>query len=77
MSEAGVYLEGTLLKPQMIMAGVDAPEKKVRGVNVNFIIKTWCLVHDMIPCSTQDSVSHLLGKKIELMVSTMLYSDFK
>eukprot|EP00904_Undaria_pinnatifida_P009402 jgi/Undpi1/5592/HiC_scaffold_2.g00868.m1 len=28
LSEAGVYLEGTLLKPQMIMAGVDAPEKK-------------------------------------------------
>lgn len=30
LSEAGVFLEGTLLKPQMIMAGVDAPEKKVR-----------------------------------------------
>lgn len=29
LSELGVYLEGTLLKPQMIMAGVDAPEKKV------------------------------------------------
>lgn len=29
LSEAGVSLEGTLLKPQMIMAGVDAPEKKV------------------------------------------------
>ncbi|CAM9316515.1 unnamed protein product [Ectocarpus sp. 6 AP-2014] len=28
LSEAGVFLEGTLLKPQMIMAGVDAPEKK-------------------------------------------------
>lgn len=30
LSGAGVFLEGTLLKPQMIMAGVDAPEKKVR-----------------------------------------------
>lgn len=30
LSEANVFLEGTLLKPQMIMAGVDAPEKKVR-----------------------------------------------
>lgn len=29
LSEASVFLEGTLLKPQMIMAGVDAPEKKV------------------------------------------------
>lgn len=29
LSEANVFLEGTLLKPQMIMAGVDAPEKKV------------------------------------------------
>lgn len=29
LSELGVFLEGTLLKPQMIMAGVDAPEKKV------------------------------------------------
>ncbi|CAM9443519.1 unnamed protein product, partial [Hapterophycus canaliculatus] len=28
LSEANVFLEGTLLKPQMIMAGVDAPEKK-------------------------------------------------
>ncbi|CAM9294175.1 unnamed protein product [Sphacelaria rigidula] len=28
LSEANVYLEGTVLKPQMIMAGVDAPEKK-------------------------------------------------
>ncbi|CAM9501554.1 unnamed protein product [Pylaiella littoralis] len=28
LSGAGVFLEGTLLKPQMIMAGVDAPEKK-------------------------------------------------
>lgn len=32
LSELGVYLEGTLLKPQMIMAGVDAPEKKVSHV---------------------------------------------
>lgn len=30
LSEAGVFLEGTVLKTQMIMAGVDAPEKKVR-----------------------------------------------
>ncbi|CAM9772957.1 unnamed protein product [Choristocarpus tenellus] len=28
LSAAGVFLEGTLLKPQMMMAGVDAPDKK-------------------------------------------------
>lgn len=41
LADADVFLEGTLLKPQMIMAGVDAPEKKVctrgRGTLLNNI----------------------------------------
>lgn len=40
LSELGVFLEGTLLKPQMIMAGVDAPEKKVHAciVFLSFVL---------------------------------------